>query len=358
MSSLLESGDYEEQKDKKIRDRIKELWKRPGGTFAKITGIAALGAIGWGLYKALPFLITLASNTIFFVLEMVVLAILLYVVTSKEFRRGIQLLWLQITRKIYGLIVDIDPISILKNGIAEMEKKMSKVRKSVTDLEALLVNLRRKKKEYEEEFSKNKRDREVIEKKLKDPRISESDRESYTIKEKLLANSIVRGAEQLKRQTERISKSEQYLKIMKKLEKAAEYKISDASDQLKYMENEYEQAKAQTSAVRSINSILSGGLSRSMEEELALDSINSTINESIAEMNRLLDGSNDILINFDIESESNLQLADEIMKVFDEKGFGIFDSSEKKQINASTFTEVDYEEVKEGEKVPAKRRWT
>jgi len=357
MSNYLESGDYEEQKEKKIKDRIKELWKRPGGTFAKITGIAAIGAIGWGLYKALPFLIALAANTIWFIVELVVLAILMYIVTSKEFRRGVQLFWLQISRKILGLIVEMDPINILKNGISEMEGKMGKVHKSVTDLEALLVSLKKKKHEYEEEFNKNKREREIVEKKLKDPRISEADKESFAIKEKLLANDIVRGADQLKRQNERISKSEQYLKIMKKLEKAAEYKIKDASSQLKYMEDEYEQAKAQTSAVRSINSILNGGLTRSMEEELALDSVNNTINESIAEMNRLLDGSNDILINFDINSESNLQLADEIMKVFDEKGFGIFDSENKKELHTATpVTDAEYVEVKE--ELPVRRRWT
>ena len=46
---------------------------------------------------------------------------------------------------------------------------------------------------------------------------------------------------------------------------------------------------------------------------MALNVVSSTINDSIAEMNRLLDGSNDILINYDISSMANASKVDEII---------------------------------------------
>ena len=52
------------------------------------------------------------------------------------------------------------------------------------------------------------------------------------------------------------------------------------------------------------------------------------IKTSIAEINRLLDGSNDILVNFELNNDINSAKADEIVKMFDSNGFSIFDSKE------------------------------
>lgn len=352
MSNLLGTENYEEERDKKIKDRIKELWKRPGGTFAKITGIAALGALGWGLYKALPFLISLTQNAILFSVELGVLAIILYIITSKRFRRMIQLLWLQLSKKALGLIVEMDPINILRNGIEDMKKNESKVHKAVTDLEAILVSMKKKLNEYKEDFDSNRRRKDVSEKKLRDPRTDEETKSGLVANLKLLARSIVRGEEQIKKQNQRIETSTKYLNIMKRLEKMVDFRVKDAEEQLKFMEDDYEQAKAQASAMKSINSILRGGLTKSMEEELALDSVNNTINESIAEMNRLLDGSNDILLNFDLDSEASLEKADEILKAIDEGKFNILNESSNQKVTYTDFVEVNEE------KLPAKRRWT
>jgi ankyrin repeat protein len=138
---------------------------------------------------------------------------------------------------------------------------------------------------------------------------------------------------------------------MKRLEKMVDFRVKDAEEQLKFMEDDYEQAKAQATAMKSINSILRGGLSKSMEEELALNNVNNTINENIAEMNRLLDGSNDILLNFDLDSEASLEKADEILRAIDEGKFSILNEA------SSQKTYTDFIEVTE-EKLPEKRRWT
>ena len=116
---------------------------------------------------------------------------------------------------------------------------------------------------------------------------------------------------------------------MKNLETAADFKVRDAENELRYRKNEYEQAKAQQKAMSSITSILRGSMTKSMEEELAMEQVTNTINSSIAEMNRLLDGSNDILINFELDTEANATKADEILARFDANGFDIFNAETK-----------------------------
>lgn len=309
-------------------ESFKNLWKRPGGLFAKITGWAAIAAIGYGLFKILPFLVAGAANLLILILELIAIVAILYIVTSKEFRRSVQLMWLQIMRKLYGLIVNIDPIAILKNGIGEMEKKLDVVHENVVKLEALLVDMKRKSKEYKEEFEKNVSKRTSLEKKITDPSLLASEALKYKAALQLVNNEIARGGTQIKAQNERIATSEKYLKVMKNLETAADFKVRDAKNELRYRKNEYEQAKAQQKAMGSITAIVKGGLTKSMEEEIAMEQVTSTINTSIAEMNRLLDGSNDILVNFELDNDANAEKADKILEMFEANGFDIFNAEE------------------------------
>lgn len=310
------------------KDGLSELWNRPGGTFAKITGGLALAGAGYAFLKyALPFLVAAAGNMLLLSVELAGLAAILFAVTSKTFLRGVSLTWLQVMRKFYGLIVNIDPIAILQNGINEMKKKLATVDENVTKLESVLVSMRKKLKEYKDSFSNNVRKRDALQRKIGE--IDDStDALKYKAQLQLINNEITRGNEQIKSQSERIVTSEKYLDIMKKLQVAADFKVKDAQNELSYRKDEYEQAKAMQSSVSSITSILKGCLTSSMEEELAMEQVSKTINTSIAEINRLLDGSNDILVNFELNNDINSAKADEIVRMFDSNGFSIFDNKD------------------------------
>lgn len=312
------------------KESFRALWKRPGGLFAKITGVAAIAAVLYGLYKVLPFLVAAASNLLVLILELVAIVAILFVLSSKEFRRGVQLSWLQIMRKFYGWFVNIDPIAILQNGINEMKKKLLTVKENVTNLQAILESMKKKLEEYKKTFKENKVKKESLEKKIADPKISSNDVRRYKTELQLIDNEIARGAEQIKSQNQRIATSEKYLDVMKKLELAADFRVKDAQNELNYRKDEYEQAKSQQKAVGSIMSIIKGDLTKTLEEEIAMDSVTTTINTSLAEMKRLLDGSNDILTNFELDSEVNTSKADEILAAFDKDGFSIFNAGEDK----------------------------
>lgn len=305
---------------------FKELWKRPGGGFAKVTGYLAIAALLFGLYKALPFLIALATNTLTLILLLLAIAAILFLVTNKEFRRAVKLTWLQVMRKIYGLVVNIDPINILKNGIREMDGKRKLINENITKLDALLVGMKRKKNEYQKEFEQNVGQRKELEKLIAKQDPYSDTVMKYKAKLQLTNNKIARDNDMLKAQSERIITTEKYLDILKKLQIVVNFKVEDANNQLRYLSDEYEQAKATSKAINSISSILKGEITKSMEEEMAMEEIAKTVNTSIAEVNRLLDGSNDILVNAEIEGSINSGKADKILAEFDKKGFAIFDA--------------------------------
>jgi predicted nucleic acid-binding Zn-ribbon protein len=282
------------------------------------------GSVLWGIYKALPYLIAFTQNVFTLTLLMLGLGCILYVVFSPEMRKILKLLYLQICRKITGLIVEIDPIAILENSINEMKKKLQTVKKRITEIGSTLAGLENKQKEYKKEFEMNVgRVKAIKEKLMKDN--DEKTRMALNGQLTIAQNDITMLDEQIKAQADRITKTKRYLEILEKLEIAATTKIKVAENTVSHKKDEYEQAKKMKSAVQSLTSIFSSSwLTKSMEEQMALNVVSNTINDSIAEMNRLLDGSNDILINYDISSMANASKVDEIIANYDHNGFESF----------------------------------
>ncbi len=310
----------------------KALWKRPGGTFAKITALAAAIGLGFGFYKALPFLVSAASNLLVFILELAGIAALLMILTSKNFWKWISLFWLQLNRKIVGLFVKIDPISILQNSIYELRNKLDVVNDNVVKLEGVVVSMKKDLEDYRNEIDSNVHKRSAIQKMLSESNLSAEDAMKYKSNYVLVNNDIARLDKIITSQQKRIETSEKYLQVMKKLKVVASFKVKDSESELKWRKQEYEQALKQQTAMKSIKDIMSGGLSKSLEEELALDYIATTVNDSIAEMNQLLDGSNDLLVNFDVESMSNIEKVDAIISKYEQNGFTSF-SNERRRLN-------------------------
>ena len=304
--------------------KITNLWKQPGGTLAKVGLWVMGGSVLWGIYKALPYLIAFTQNVFTLTLLMLGLGCILYVVFSPEMRKILKLLYLQICRKITGLVVKIDPIAILENSINEMKKKLQTVKKRITEIGSTLAGMENKQKEYKKEFEMNVgRVKAIKEKLMKDN--DEKTRMALNGQLTISQNDITMLDEQIKAQADRITKTKRYLEILEKLEIAATTKIKVAENTVSHKKDEYEQAKKMKSAVQSLTSIFSSSwLTKSMEEQMALNVVSNTINDSIAEMNRLLDGSNDILINYDISSMANASKVDEIIANYDHNGFESF----------------------------------
>lgn len=331
---------------------VVDLWKQPGGTLGKV-GLWVMGAsLLYGIYKALPYLITFTQNVFTLALMMMGLGCVLYVAFSPEMRKILKLMYLQICRKITGLIVEIDPIAILENSISEMKKKLVTVKQKITDIGSTLVGMKRKQKEYKKEFEENINRIKAIREKLTSSNTDDKTRMALNGQLSVAQNNVSMLDDQIKAQSERIQKTEKYIDILEKLEIAATSKIQMAESTVSHKKDEYEQAKKMRSAVQSLTSIFnSSWLTKSMEEQMALNVVSNTINDSIAEMNRLLDGSNDILINYDITSMANASKVDAIIANFDNNGFESFKALPE---TAMKVVDVEYQVVREPEKLENK----
>ncbi|HJX85769.1 MAG TPA: hypothetical protein VJ723_15620 [Candidatus Angelobacter sp.] len=104
---------------------LKSFWQRPEGTVGKIVLVLATLAAGYGFYLILPALITLAANTLTLALLVGALLLFLYLVTNHRVLTLGKLIFQSIMRYLTGLFIELDPIGILKNYIAEMKKNLA-----------------------------------------------------------------------------------------------------------------------------------------------------------------------------------------------------------------------------------------
>lgn len=335
---------------------IKDIFNRPGGTFAKITAGAIAVGLGLGFVKMLPFMIEAAGNLIYFIGELLVIAAILAVVTSSSFWKWISLFWYTLNRKIVGMFVKIDPISILEQSIAKMKDKLNNVHENITNLKAILIKMKRKLSEYEEQQQENISKLNLQNSRLKIGGLSSNDQLRIEMSVGTISNDISRLESIIESQKQRIATSERYQEVMERLEIIAKAKIERSTLDLKRTKDAYEAAEAQKSALKSISSILSGD-AQSLEEELAIEHITNTVDMSVAEMERFLDDSNGILENYNLETAVNVEKVNKILSKYGQKeAFASF----SEQAIETPYEEMKIEpmEATQAEKVPAERnKW-
>lgn len=330
---------------------IKDIFNRPGGSFAKITAVALAAGLGFGFVKALPFLITAASNTLYFIGELVLIAAILAVLTSKSFWKWISLFWYTLNRKIVGMFVKIDPISILEQSIAKMKDKLNNVHENITNLKAILIKMKRKLSEYEEQQQENISKLNLQNSRLKIGGLSSNEQLRIEMSVGTISNDISRLESIIESQKQRIATSERYQEVMERLEIIAKAKIERSTLDLKRTKDAYEAAEAQKSALKSISSILSGD-AQSLEEELAIEHITNTVDMSVAEMERFLDDSNGILENYNLETAVNVEKVNNILSKYGKKeAFSTF--SEQAIDTPYEDLKIEQLDATQAEKIPA-----
>ncbi|AVH84983.1 hypothetical protein RsoM2USA_54 [Ralstonia phage RsoM2USA] len=116
------------------------FWDRPEGTTGMVVGAGLVGLLGYGLYHILPFIVSILQNTLYtIVLGAAVLGLVAILLDGTLVNR----LWISyklLMRAVTGLIVNIDPIAVLK----EIQKKSREKIKIVDDNRKKVAGERRK----------------------------------------------------------------------------------------------------------------------------------------------------------------------------------------------------------------------
>ena len=253
----------------------KSPWEKPGGTLAKVMLVVLIVALCVGLYYALPYLIELTKNMLTLAALVGVLALIVFLIMNDSSRNFFKNLYFVIIRKLTGLIVEIDPIAIVKGKIKEMKNRLVKIEDGISKMRGVHVK-------NEKALEANKKDLQDSLKKLQ--LIQKNGKMEEAV---LLERHITQLDESVKKRTQNFEKSKLMIDILTKVKKSAEMKVKYTEEEIKLKEEDYELMKANHKALSSIKSLINPQTDDAFD--MAMEKMDTDISLYIGEMDEFLD---------------------------------------------------------------------
>lgn len=285
----------------------KSFWQKPEG----VTGGVILAALGIGgavlLNKILPTLILLAENTLYLGAMLAALAALIFVVLDPKARNLVWYMYKSVMRWITGIFVKIDPISILKSYVEDLERNLSKLSAQIGALRGQMRTLKGMMDTNVADIQKNMQ-------------IAAQAKKQNDEKNVLLATRKAGRLQEANEKYEVLHKKMDILyRVLAKMYENSEIVIEDTRDQVQLKEQEYTAIKASHSAIKSAMSIISGNPDQKALYDMALESMADEVAGKIGEMERFMDTSKNLMDSIDLQNG-----------VFEENGQRLLEEWEKK----------------------------
>jgi phage shock protein A len=288
----------------------KNFWERPEGVTGGLFMAAIVLGGGYLLYKALPTLITLASNTLYLAGLLAALAAVIYMVLDPKMRNLIWYIYKSVMRWITGIFVQIDPIGILKSYIEDLKDNLGKMNSQISNLKGQMYKL-------SEMIRQNQRN---IQNNLNlAGKAKETGKEAMMV---LQARKAGRLQDSNMKLEDLYKRMEILYRVLTKMYENSEIMLEDLSDQVVVKEQEYKAIKASHSAMRSAMNILSGNSDKKYMYDMALEAMAEDVGQKVGEMERFMDMSKNFMDGIDLQNG-----------VFEEEGMAMLEKWEKEGVS-------------------------
>jgi preprotein translocase subunit Sss1 len=272
----------------------RSYWSKPEG----ITSLLFLGAAGAaGLYywnKLAAFLIEVTQNTLYLGLLLALLAILVFLFTSKDVRTAVFFLFKTLMRNITGLIIKLDPIAIMKIYIDDLKEKREKMQGQINILAGQLVKLNRKITENNEEIKQKFAEANKASQMTDRPGMKET---------ASLATIEGAGLQEMNEKLFPLQRNmKTILEFMEKVNKSADYIIKETEIKVKLKEAEYRIVKESSNALRTAVSIFKGNPDKKFYFDESMEYIQDDMSLKLGEMKRAMDLSMDFINGVDVQN--------------------------------------------------------
>lgn len=288
----------------------KSFWQRPEGVTGFIFLAGIIAGAGYLLYKLLPFIVSILSNTLHAVILFAVLGAILFVLLDPKFRNLIWFIYKSIMRAITRLFVNIDPIGILESYIEDLHKNLGEMDTHISKLKGQMQKLK---------IIMEKNDSEMKE----SLQIAEQAKKAGKM-DMVVINTRQYGRleESNKRYKELFNKLEILYRVLSKMYDNSGYLIKDIENEVRIKKQEREAIKSGYSAMRRAMSIVKGDPDKKMMFDQAMESIVDDISLKIGEMERFMEASSSVIDSIDLQNG-----------VYEQKGMELLEKMEKEGIS-------------------------
>ncbi len=284
----------------------KSFWQRPEGIAGAIFLIGMLVGGVMLLSQMLPTLIALASNTLYLAGMLAVLAAIIYVVLDPKARNLVWYFYKSVMRWITGIFVKIDPISVLKSYMEDLEDTLKKMSLQIGALRGQMRQLKGIIDGNKVEIQKNMAVAEQAKKKSDEKNMALAARKAGRLQDANAKYDVL------------YTRMEVLYRLLSKMYENAEIVLDDTKDQVSIKEQEYKAIHASHSAIRSAMSVISGDPDQRALFDRALEALADDVSSKVGEMERFMDTSKNLMASIDLQNG-----------VFEEEGLRLLEQWEK-----------------------------
>jgi len=285
---------------------LKSFWARPEGKVGAVLAVF-LGIGGVALfYRLLPKLIILAENTLHLGILLAVIGALAYMILDPRNRATMFYFYRTVMRWITGLVIQLDPIAILKTYIESLKENLAAMDAQIRKLRGTMATLKRTIDENEKSKSQNMALASQAKKTGNEKIMILKSRKAGRLEESNMTLSAL------------YSKMEVIYRVLSKMYDNCSILLEDTEDQVKLKETEWKAIKQSHAAMRSAMSIINGDKDKRAIYEEALEFIADDLGNKIGEMERFMEMSGSFMDSIDIQNG-----------VFEEKGISMLEKWEK-----------------------------
>lgn len=274
-----------------LQTRTKTFFERPEGKTGMFFILAGLLAGGWGLFLALPFIITLLTNTLHAMILAGVIAFLVFLVSDKRIRALASYAFKSSMRFLTGLIVEIDPIGILRGYAEDLHKRLDDMTRSMANLEG-------QKRKLKALIEKNEADR------IHSLQVAKLAHDRPDQKAAFVLQSRQAGRLQKSNLTLQAlyNKMEALSKAMKKMREVSEFTIQDIEGEIEVKAQERAAIQAGYGAFTAARRILQGDADQRAIFDQAMEHLADDYAMKIGEIEQFMDMSEGFIKSVDLEN--------------------------------------------------------
>ena len=310
-------------------------WEKPGGTTGMIVLGVVVGAIAINITPIMNFIAAACASTLSAIGMAAALFLVLYCLFDPRIRNIGSTIYFMIMRKIEGLLVDYDPISIVKRKIMQMNKKIQEITDNMGKLRGLIdkseKRIQDKKKQCDHDFQLLNKYKESG--KAQDAAVYE--------------RQVARLTEVIKNSEARLIQSKQWYEIMGKLKHQAELTVLDATNEVNERVEEWEMIKAQHKAFTSIVGIINGKDDQFSLFTRAMDHMADDISQKLGEMSFIIEETGGLMSKIDMDNLVMSDKANALLAQYNSGGLDavLLGSFAKQPIEHIPAENVEYKEV-------------
>lgn len=310
-------------------------WEKPGGTTGMIVLGVVVGAIVINITPIMNFIAAACASTLSAIGMAAALFLVLYCLFDPRIRNIGSTIYFMIMRKIEGLLVDYDPISIVKRKIMQMNKKIQEITDNMGKLRGLIdkseKRIQDKKKQCDHDFQLLNKYKETG--KAQDAAVYE--------------RQVTRLTEVIKNSEARLIQSKQWYEIMGKLKHQAELTVLDATNEVNERVEEWEMIKAQHKAFTSIVGIINGKDDQFSLFTRAMDHMADDISQKLGEMSFIIEETGGLMSKIDMDNLVMSDKANALLAQYNSGGLDavLLGSFAKQPIERAPAENVEFKEA-------------